>query len=187
MNDGLVNIAPDFTNEKYNFWNDNMQLSIMKPFSRLYNRDEDKNKRISSKEMVCVFFMCDPDPEKNKFYRIPYQERLSMLKETYYSDFDETDEDIILCLEEYPHQCLSAAKKALKEEIDSMIQRSKFIRNFDYENSSLTDIEKLDRIRSKTPALLKNYEEIESKFLKEKTETRIKGGRKKSKSEQKLL
>ena len=83
MNDGLVNISPDFTNEKYNFWNDNMQLSIMKPFSNLYHRDDSENKTVSSKEMVVIFFMCDPDAEKNKFYRMPTAKRLDMLKDTY--------------------------------------------------------------------------------------------------------
>lgn len=182
MNDGLVNIAPDFNRPDYNFWEDNMQLSIMKPFSILYNRDSSPHKAFSSKEMTCIFFISEPDPQLNKFYRMTYEERLSMLKETYFEEFDEKDPAIVECIEAWP-ELLSAIKRALKEEIDSMRERGKFIRTFDYKTAPLSDIEKLDRIRAKTPALLENYEKIQNKFLKEKDEARIVGGRKKSKSE----
>lgn len=187
MNDGLVNVTNDFTEEDYNFWEDNMQLSIMKPFSDIYNRDTSENKKVSSKEMACIFFMCEPDPDKNKFYRIQEQERLEMLKETFYSDFNEEDELIKQCIEEYPFLNLSAVKRALKEEIDSMRKRASFIANFDYEDKSISDIKNFDMIRKATPQILEAYEKIEEKFLKEKTSSRIRGGRRKSKAEQKLL
>lgn len=183
MHDGLVNIAPDFLKEGYNFWEDNMQLAIMHPFSQLYNRDNSKNKTISSKEMVCIFFLSEPDPQMNKFYRITEEERLSMLKDTYHPDFDEQDEIIAECIEAWP-ELLSAVKRAMKEEIDSMRERAKFIRNFDYKTAPLADIEKLDRIRAKTTALLEGYEKIKNKFLKEKDAARVVGGRRESKSEQ---
>lgn len=187
MNDSLVNVSYKFLKEDYNFWEDNMQLAIMRPFSYLYERDDTPNKTTSSKEMVCIFFMSEPDPEKNKFYRMTYGERLSMLQETFYEEFDPNEEVIKECLDVYPALCLSSIKRAMKEEIDSMVARSEFIRNFDYSTQSLSDIGKLDAIRAKTPALLKNYEDIESKFLKEKDSARIEGGRKKSKSEKKQL
>lgn len=187
MDTGIVTIAPNFLDNDYDFWKDNMQLAIMKPFSELYLRDKDKKKRISSKEMLTIFFMCDPDEEKNKFYRIPREDRLTMLKDTLYADFNERDELISDCLEEYPFACLSAVKRALKEEIDSMRKRASYIANFEYEDKSITDIKNFDMIRKATPQILESYEKIEEKFLKEKSVSRIRGGRRKSKAEQGLI
>jgi len=187
MDDGLVTISSKFNDSDYNFWDDNMQLSIMKPFSELYNRDKSDNKNVSSKEMVCIFYMCDPDPDKNKFYRIPENERLQMLKETYYNDFDEAEKVVSKCIEEYAFLNLSAVKRALKEEIDSMRKRASFIANFEYEDKSISDIKNFDMVRKATPQILEAYEKIEEKFLKEKTSSRVRGGRRKSKAEQKLL
>ena len=207
MNDGLVNIAPDFDRESYNFWEDNMQLSIMKPFSNLYDRDNSKDKTTSSREMVVIYFMNEPDPEKNKFYRIPFSERLDMLKETYNADFDDQDELIKECMLKYPFLCLTAIKRALKEEIDTLVERAEVLRNSKYtldyymtddngnlilNNSGLPILLKgtaslLDGLRSKTPKLVEDYAKIEEKFIKEKSESRIKGGRRRSKSEKKML
>lgn len=207
MKDGLINIAPDFTRDNYNFWNDNMQLSIMKPFYYLYDRDTTEDKIISSKEMVVIFFMCDPDPELNKFYRMNHIQRLEMLKETYYPDFDDNDEYIKQCLEQYPVLLLSSIKRALKEEIDTLVDRSEVLRTSPYTlNYYLTDetgnyilnnsglpikmegtAQLLDTLRSKTPKLFEDYAKLEARFIAEKTESRIKGGRKRSKSESKLL
>lgn len=207
MRDGLVNIAPDFTKPNYNFWDDNMQLSIMKPFNKLYDRDKTDNKSRSTKEMVVIFFMNEPDPELNKFYRIPFSERLIMLKDTYYDKFDEEDEAIKECMEQYPHLCMTAIKRALKEEIDTMVDRSITLRNSPYTldyylldddgeyvlNNSGAPIKmtgtaaQLDTLRSKTTKLMDDYAKIEERFIKEKSESRIKGGRRRSKAEKKLL
>lgn len=187
MNNKFITITPDYKDDDYDFWKHNMQLSIMQPFSSLYDRDESSNKNISSKEMVVIFFMCDPDEEENLFYRIPFKERLKMLKETYYADFNERDELIKECMALYPHRLLNAVKRALKEEIDSMVDRGERIRNFDYENATLEEMMKMDKIRGMTLNLAKNYEQIESLFLKGKNDARVRGGRKESKVEKRKL
>ena len=103
----FTNIRKDF-DPKQNFWDINPQLTMYKPFSKLYKRDKSKNKEQSSKEMWTIMFLSDPDDMVNKFARIPYNERLEMLKEEYYPEFDEEDEDIAECLEKYPMECLTA-------------------------------------------------------------------------------
>lgn len=183
----FVTLSNDFNEPNYNFWNDNSQISIVRPFNQLYSRDNTKNKSHSSKEMVVIFFMCEPDPEKNKFYRIAPTERLEMLKDTYFKEFDETDPVIVDCINSYPHICLSPIEKALKEEIDSMVKRQQFISSFDYTKASIDEIKSLDQIRSKTMSLYENYERLENKFIKQKTEARVRGGRRRSVSERKLL
>lgn len=187
MNSKLITITPDFKNPDYNFWDNNMFISILKPFSNLYDRDSSKNKNHSSKEMVVIFFMCDPDQQENLFYRIPYKERLQMLKETYFSDFNEDDEVIKECIKMYPHVILDAIQRAFKEEIDSMVDRGERIRSFDYENATLEDMMKMDKIRGMTLPLAKNYEQLENIFLKNQGEARVRGGRGESKAEKKKL
>ena len=72
----LVNESIQYENK--NFWEVNPQLVYIPPFSELYNKDKSKNKEKSSKNMWCIFFMSDPDEDKNKFYRIPEKERLEI-------------------------------------------------------------------------------------------------------------
>lgn len=182
----LVNVKKEFGKD-VNFWEMNQQLIYLSPFSKLYQRDKSKDKEKSSKEMWMVFFLCDPDEEKNKFYRIEYNERLKMLKDTFYPAFKEYDEVIQECLEAYPAKCLTAVERALKQEIDSMTGLVNYITSFNYDDISLDDINKLVRIRAQTPKVMENYEKLQSKFIKQKKESRLRGGRKESKRESKQL
>ena len=197
----FTNIKKDF-DPKQNFWDINPQLTMYKPFSKLYKRDKSKNKEQSSKEMWTIMFLSDPDDMVNKFARMPYNERLEMLKEEYYPEFDEEDEDIAECLEKYPMECLTAVERAFKEEVDSLVKRVKFIKNSEY---TFDDVERdhngnvifisgkpmvrkgtatdLDRMRANTKKIYDQYEEVENAFIKERNEARVVGGRKESLSE----
>lgn len=193
----LTNLNKSFSTDD-NFWVNNSQLTIMSPFSYLYKRDKSKDKTKSSKEMYCVIFMCEPDPEVNKFFRIPRKERIKILQEEYLSSFDVEDEAIMDCLVQYPVLCMSAVERALKEEVETMQQRAEMFRDTEY-TLDKTEFDsggksflmkgtatQLDNLRSKTPKIYENYEKLEAKFLKTKEDARLYGGRKKSKSENKL-
>jgi hypothetical protein len=78
---------------------------------------------------------------------------------------------------------MTAVERALKQEIESMQTLVHYITNIDYNAISLDDIKKLVDIRSKTPKIMDNYEQLEKRFIKQKSEARIRGGRKKSKAE----
>lgn len=65
----------DFNPLEDNFWDLNPQVSIISPFAALYKRDKSHKKANSSKEMWCVVFMSEANPEKNKLYRLPQEER----------------------------------------------------------------------------------------------------------------
>ena len=195
----LVKITRTTNFKEDNFWDINTQLTVMLPFSKLYNRDKTKDKRTSSLEMFCIFIVSDPDPEKNVFFRMPLNQRLSMIKETIYKGFNESDKLISLCIESYPTLCLSPVERALKEEIESMQDRAKLFKNNEYtlDETVLDPTTKkyyvkkgtaaqLDSMRAKTPKIYENYEKLEQKFLKQKQEGRIRGGRRRSKSEKKL-
>lgn len=197
----LVTLPKDFMESSgYNFWTTNNQLIIMHPFSSLYNRDRSVDRNKSSKEMTVIFLLCEPDPDKNKFYRIPYKKRLEMLKETYFKKFDEEDTVIQDVMAQYPMLCLSPVERALKEEIDLMVNRTEFLRkeskNLKLDRTEILDGKaviikgnavQLDAMRAKTVKLHEDYEKLEKKFLKKKSESRLYGGRKKSKSEEKIV
>lgn len=193
----LVNINKNFSLDT-NFWHNNPQLTIMNPFSELYRSDNSEDKDISSKQMFCIIFMSDPDPEINKFFRIPYDERLTMLRNDFLESFNPDDDITSRCLEQYPTLFMGAVERALKEEIETMQDRVKLFKNTPY-SLDVTDTDdrgkpflrkgtatQLDNMRAKTPKIFENYEKLEAKFLKSKMESRLYGGRKKSKSEQKL-
>jgi hypothetical protein len=166
--------------EVKNFWEANPQLVYMFPFSALYEGDESKDKEVSSKNMWCVYFMCDPDEEENLFYRMSVQERIDMLKVTYNPEFDEVDELIALCVTSYPDICLNAVERALKNEKDALTKRADFLVKADYNFETMKD---LDNAFSKTSKIYENFENIEERFLKHKSQSRVKGGRNESASE----
>lgn len=133
--------------------------------------------------MWVIFFMSEPDDDVNKFARMTHMERLNMLKETYHADFKYDDLLIKSCLDKYSMLCLTAVERSLKQEIESMQKMSQYLVNQDLDAMTLDDIKKLIDIRSKTPKVLENYEKLEQRFIKQKSEARLRGGRKKSKAE----
>lgn len=193
----MIKINKDWTKDQ-NFWEINPQLTLHKPFSELYNNDKSKNKEDSSLDAWMIFFLTDPDPTKNTFYRIPYQQRLATLQETYHEHFNPSEPIVKTCLEQYPQLILTAVERSLKEEIDSMVQRAELLRNTPYtldkttvENNKAITIKgtatQLDSMRAKTPKLYENYEKLQQKFIKQQEDTRIRGGRKETASEKGLL
>jgi hypothetical protein len=173
----LVNKAIEY--ETKNFWGVNPQLSFMKPFSDLYERDQSEGKEQSSLDMWVIFFLSDPDEEKNKFYRIPEKERIDMLKDTFH-DIDLDDELIKECIDQYPAICLLSVERALKDEKDALSKRAKFLAKAEYDFETMKD---LDNAYSKTSKIYENFEAIEQKFLTHREKSRVKGGRKESASE----
>ncbi len=191
----MIKINKDWTPDQ-NFWEINPQLILHNPFSKLYNSSKNTNK--TSLDAWMIFFLSDPDPTKNTFYRIPYKQRLDTLQKNYHPKFDPDNAIIQECLEQYSQLILTAVERSLKEEIDSMVQRAKLLRTTDYtldktviEHGKPLTIKgtatQLDSMRAKTPKLYENYEKLQQKFIKQQEETRIRGGRKETASEKGLL
>jgi hypothetical protein len=175
----LITIDKNFSKDS-NFWDINPQLIFMKPFSELYNRDKDKNKKTSSNEMWYIFFMEDSDEDLNKFYRIPQEERSNMLFETFDIKVDISDKNIIKCREAYNNLCLNAIEKTFKEQKDYLVKRSKALVSMDY---NLDTMKNIDFALGQSLKIYKDYEKIEEIFNKEKKSVHIKGGRKLTLSE----
>jgi hypothetical protein len=185
--------------EEANFWKLNPQLPFIKPFNKLYNEDSSIEKNLSSKTMWCVFFMCEPDEEINKFFRIPLLERYEMLKETFYLQFDLEEEYTKECMDAYPLLCLSAVQRALKDEKEMLMKRASFIKEQEYTLDSYEVItgpggrpvrvtmpgtaKQLDTMHKATKSIMDNFKIIESEFFAEKSKAQLKGNRQESKGE----
>jgi len=176
----MVQINPGFTikddEQIISFWDLNPQLIIRSPYAKLYERDKSKDKNVSSSEMWTIFFMCYPDESKNTFYSLPYEQRIDALQYRIAKDIDFDEALFKLCMEHFPFDCLSAVERSLKEEIDSLMKRSRFIADFDYEGKSMAEIKNFDTMRAQTPKIYDNYEMVQAKFTKEKQVLRAKGG-----------
>jgi len=184
----FVRISKKFDIDQ-DFWELNPQLKIIPPFSTLYP------KKNSSKIMWAIFFMCDPDEDDNLLFRLELEERKKVIEENYV-EVNWEDETIAACLVEYPWSCLTSIQRALKEEKDSLVARSHLFRDtvptldkttiidgkpFNMKGTAL----QLDAMRAKTLKIYEEFEKVEAKFKKAKSEdARVYGGRKETLSEQ---
>jgi hypothetical protein len=206
MNSSFIKVNAEFirTNEIgliSNFWELNSQLSLIKPFSILYESDKSKNKVDSSKLMWAFYFNNYPDEEENIYYRIPKDQREPMLEEVFTLPkplIEYTTEQ-----EEFRKICLTSTQKDLLLEKEALHERAIFLRDTKYTLDSYEIVtigsraqrvvlpgtaKQLDQMKKATDAIMKNFERIEEKYLAEKRgEARIFGGRKESATEKNLI
>lgn len=174
------------------FWEINPQMRIYPPFNKLYNLPD------SSKIMWCIYFMCDPDEDDNKLYRLEESERRRVIEENYHKvDWD--DPLVLECLEAYPLECMDSIERSLKAEKDSLVSRSKLIRETEPTLDRTVLMEgkaavmkgtalQLDTMRSKTAKIYDELETVIKKFQKHKAEeARVYGGRKETASEKGII
>jgi len=181
------------------FWELNPWLKIHPPYNKLY---KEYSQELSSKYMIAIFLMCEPDEEANPFFRMDEEYRRNVIKEQYV-DIDWDDELVKECLESYPFDCMDTVERAFKEEKEQLKLRARFIKDtpitLDHTIVDQDDKGKkyavnvkgtatqLETIRKNTEAIYKQYEKIEDKFIKGKTSATARGGRRLTKSEKKEL
>lgn len=163
----------------------------MSPFNKL----EDEFPEDSSQHMWAIFFMCDPDEEINKFYRFSLAKRRENIN-NYYPNIQWKNPVFKECMEEYPYLCLNTIQRALKDELDSLRDRAKLIKNtpmtLDYTDENGKKIigtaKQLDDMRIKTSKIYDQLEEAMNKFNKQKEdELRVRGGRRETSAEKGLI
>jgi hypothetical protein len=177
------------TDPKTDFWKLNPQLQYISPFNKL---KEIKN---SSHYMWAVFFMSEPDEEINRFYRYSISKRKENINNLY--DIDWTLPILQECIEAYPYECLNSVQRALKDELDSLKDRTRLIRDtkltLDYTDPDTGKTIKgttsqIDGMRMKSGKIYDQLEEAINKFTKQKDDdVRVYGGRQQSASEKQLL
>jgi hypothetical protein len=183
MSNKLVSINKSY-DQDINFWEENPQLAIMKPFSELYNRDKTKNKKTSSLEMYCIFFINDADEQYNKFYRIPLKERIEMLKDSFFKELNVEETVFKKCSESYTMLCLDSIERTVKEHKDLLIKRSNALSNMEYTLDTMKD---LDSALAKSEKIYSDFKRVEAMFDASKKEVMARGGRALTASEKKLV
>lgn len=187
----FVRINKNFDIEQ-DFWELNPQLKVYPPFSKLYPEEN------SSKIMWCIFFMCDPDEEENKLFRLEEEKRRQAIEENYFKP-DWENKVVKECYEAYPFECMDSIQRALKDEKDSLRARARVFRETEPtldETVILGDKAvtmkgtalQLDTMRAKTLKIYEEFEKVEAKFKHQKAEdARVYGGRQETISEKGLI
>lgn len=166
------------------FWEDNPWIKYISPFKDLYDRDDSKDKSISSKEAYCIWLYCDPSYQ-NKIGKMEEKAKRDAIK-AYYSDFDFEDEIINQCINVYSNICLTPAARAFKIEEESLLRRAKFIDEAEYTFPEIAKDEKgrtiyaggrpvmipgtakeIDSMRKLSLDLFKKYSIIKKEFEEE--------------------
>lgn len=185
----FVKINPPFDIKK-NFWEENFQISLIYPFSSLYQRDATPDKSISSKELWCIWLSEDGNYE-NKLYRLPLDQKKSAIL-AYYPEFDYKDPLIAECLMAYPEHCLSPAAKSFRSEEETLRKFAELIEKKIEEDELTFDsyiplgnnrfqlikgtANQIADLKKKNAGLYPQYEKIRKMFEQEQNEIRVYGG-----------
>jgi len=181
----LTKVCKNFTKD-INYWELNPQVAIVLPYSLLYDRDESEDKTKSSGEMWSITFMSDPDEDVNIFFRYGIKERQERLTELFQTDWE--DPFIKQCLESYPNDFMDSIEKSLKDTKEYLTERANILKSvMSNRDEYLQNINKIDTAVSKNLKLYEELAEIQQKFLKAKEYTTVKGGRRETKQEKKLI
>ena len=176
------------------FWELNPWLKIHPPYSKLY---KELGAKESSKVMIAVFLMCDPDEEMNPFFRMDEMTKRQVIEEEYVKvDWD--DPIITECLDSYPFDCLTSVERIFREEKEKLKERAKFIKATQYKldipdnpedldkdlvTTQIRIIDLLEKMAKNTESVYAQYEKVEEKFIQGKSSAIAKGGRRLSRAE----
>lgn len=177
MTNSFVNI-PDNFDPGMDFDELNPQIKFIAPFADLYLED----KKNYSKLMWICTFLCHPDEDKNKLYRLPMHKRKENIEKYFYKKVDWEHELLNKCLDEYPYACLSAIQLSLKEKKDFLVKRSKTLVVTPY---NLETMAKIDAAISKSTKIYDDFDQLEEKYFNSKKgKSEVYGGRQETYTEE---
>ena len=183
----MVQINSENVNHLLDFWEVNPLFNLYPPFNKL-KKDKD-----GSKLMWFIVLMQYPDEEVNIFFRISEEERRKILEENLIKPKE--SELFEECYNAFPFECLTAVQRALKEETEVLVKRSRLIRDTDLTLDSTDENGKpvkgtatqINILQKDAPKVYEQYEKLKEKFISEKQSMKGKGGAKLSKTEQGLF
>lgn len=177
-----------------NFWELNPWLKIHPPYSELYKKHGAAE---SSKMMIAIFLMCDPDEEANPLSRMDEKMRKDVIASQYF-DIGWDDTLVKKCLDKYPFDCMSSIERSFKEEKEKLVERARFIKEVQYRvdmpqpgedfdkelfNAQLKAVALIESMQKNTEAMYKQYERIEEMFIQGKSTAVARGGRQLTRAE----
>jgi len=173
----------DSYKEGVNYWDVDNQLQTIEPFKTLYKKDSSKKKDHSSQMMWAVAFYIDPKSRLLNFSSKEKQDVVSKDIVTIKIDWDK----INVYIEEYAKLKLSQIERSLANWKYKLEERDKYLVSLPYQELTLDEASKLDKLLSDTPKLFEQYFKMEDQLKEEINKGANKGGRKESISEQKLI
>jgi len=179
----MININSENVNHLLDFWDINPLFKLYPPFNKLKGKD-------SSKLMWFIVLMQYPDEEVNVFFRISEEERRKILEENLIKP-DYLDTVFEQCYNVFPFECLTAVQRALKEETEVLVKRSRLIRDTELTLDSTDENGKpvkgtatqINQLQKDAPKVYEQYEKLKEKFIAEKQSMKGKGGVKLSQTE----
>ena len=180
----MVHINSENVNHLLDFWDVNPLFNLYPPFNKL------KDNVDSSKLMWFIVLMQYPDEDVNIFFRISEEERRKILEENLVTP-NYSDQVFDQCYNAFPFECLTAVQRALQEEINVLVKRSKLIKETDLTLDSNDENGKpvkgtatqINTLQKDAPKVYQQYEELYNKFIAEKQMVKAKGGSKITKAE----
>lgn len=172
----VVNIEEDF-------WNLNQEIKYMSPFNNTYNSDLSKDKKYSSQVMWAIYLYTDPD---SRFHRMSENEKREEISLNYLGDknFNWESDDIKKLIEAYQDKLLTKLQKSYLRLLKKLEDRDNFISKTPYNEKNAAT---LDKMFANSSAIYEQLSQIENQLNEEKKSGQIKGGRKESLSERKIL
>lgn len=166
-----------------NFWEVNPSFTSFKIFNSVYMDDKSKNKKDSSQIMWAVAFFTDIN-ENNPWRNIEEDEKRDLIKEDILNSKNFKWEAIEPLIDFYKQCIFSIPEKKLFDFYKKLEERTNFINITPYD---LENGEQLDKMLANTKKLYDLYFEIKKEFESDDKGGNIKGDRKESASEKKLI
>jgi hypothetical protein len=184
-------VSPDI-----DFWESNPWLKIMPPYSELYEKYGHEK---SSRLMIAVFLMSDPDEDINPFFRMADEQKKEAIQAVYVKDIDWSCPILNKAIDSWPFDCMDSIERAFKEEKETLKARAIFLRDtpisldetqIEYDERGKKyavnvkgTLSQLEAARKNTLSIYKQYDQVEKAFIANKTSAVARGGRKLTRAE----
>ena len=168
----------NYEENKDKFWDVNSEFKFVEPYASFYKSLKDK--KLSSKYMWAIFLLCDINSPK---IRLRYDERQAEIKTYFLKDEEFSFDRFKDLIDSYPKTAMTKIQRELKSWQDKIEERNKFIESQKYNERTF---EMLDKMMKESKPIWEAFGKIYKEYQTENIETRARGGRQESFTEQLL-
>jgi hypothetical protein len=150
-----------------NFWEENLELSMIKEFDEIYSADKYKNKEESSKLMQAIYFAYNPE---SPLFNLP--NRLEIIARDHLKDSKFNWESLSKQIAIYKDLVLTDAERALINWNETMKMRDnamKILYQEALQSKDVDTLKKIDTMLANTPKMFDDYKKVRKDFEEQKT------------------
>jgi len=168
-----------------NFWECNPNISLIKEFKEVHEKDRQKGKRQGQGMLMwAIALLVDKHPD-NPYRNLSEEDRRILIKEDYLKDPSFSWSEVEGLVQVYKTFCLSPTERALIQIEQKLDERNKLISSAKY---TIENAEDIDKLILKTKQLNDFYKDMKAELEQEQVNEGItKGGRVESASEKGLI